>query len=1038
VNDFGDAPDGNVAYPSLAVNGQFPTCITVGPSAWVEHGLGWAHFSTGGAPQPAWDAEIDGDAGLCPGCFPTYDDDECFADGDAGLIMPEPYTIIQPAAGGPLQVVTCPGSTGTALGQTCTMAVWGANVDIMINNGMPCDGYLNVLADWDQGGTWGGSSQCPTAPASEHVVINHPVPQGFVGAASTMAVPPPMFLIGPNAGYVWFRFSITESPVTAGWDGSGQFEDGESEDYLLLIDQGEIEPKALYVPHSKWSQPPIEIDSNAPNIVYCGWDELSSLPPDTGAPYQLVADDYRCIGDIPVTSVHWWGSHIGWDTITPPPNEPNGWAISFWTNIPAGVAAPYSMPGNIIHHLVVDASKVQSQYVGMDYYPDPYIWPETCYQYNVDLDPCDWFWQDDFAADTQNNIYWISIAAIYPPDIMPKYPWGWKTRPWHWMDDAVRITLDTPPAPGMTIDPIMVDPITDPCLGESMDVAFELDTDPCWIKWEQLYTGIRDWPHYEDYLSMLASDGVEISKWWQGPDLSDYGLDVDATNDPCNLQLQPQLIADDFRCDLTGAITTINVWGSWLYDELPFQDANAVKFTLSIHNDNPMGSQGWSEPNDLLWIKTFRPGEFQVIKYAWDLYEGYYSPCNDWYEQQGDSICWLYHFPIDASHVFTQEKDNIYWLDVQAEPCEPYTRFGWKTSYDHWNDDGVWADGNEMGHGPWTELRYPRNHPLDPCSIDLAFEIFTTEQQEPELLQLVADDWKCERQTPVIAVVWWGSYLEYTYQACDVTGSWPPPPVKPDCFELTIWTDTPAGDPTNPYPYSHPNEPNWTYRAYDYDEVLVGYDKYPHGPDQQPPYRTEPVFRYSVRLPEDDWFCQKEVNDIYWLSVVAVYEVNQPNYDWGWTNHEYVDIDDAVAGTINPTDGSWEWWELYDQTGVSCDMSFMLFTEPGCFPCCHPDYWEWRAVGKPNCWCCPTQCHGDADCAQEKIGPKWYSVAYNDLGILVGNWKSNPPGEPGICADFSHSNEKIGPKWYRVAYNDLGILVSNWKSNPAPDCLDCP
>jgi len=33
---------------------------------------------------------------------------------------------------------------------------------------------------------------------------------------------------------------------------------------------------------------------------------------------------------------------------------------------------------------------------------------------------------------------------------------------------------------------------------ESYDLAFELDTDPNYIKWEQPFTGIRQWPHYED------------------------------------------------------------------------------------------------------------------------------------------------------------------------------------------------------------------------------------------------------------------------------------------------------------------------------------------------------------------------------------------------------------------------------------------------------------------------------------------------------------------------------------------------------------
>jgi hypothetical protein len=101
----------------------------------------------------------------------------------------------------------------------------------------------------------------------------------------------------------------------------------------------------------------------------------------------------------------------------------------------------------------------------------------------------------------------------------------------------------------------------------------------------------------------------------------------------------------------------------------------------------------------------------------------------------------------------------------------------------------------------------------------------------------------------------------------------------------------------------------------------------------------------------------------------------------------------------------------------------------------HPDYTEWSLAGKPNCWCAPTrQCHGEADGAQEKILTKWWWVAYNDLGVLVGNWKSNPTTEPGSCADFSRSREKILTKWWRVAYDDLAILISNWKSNPAADC----
>ncbi len=231
VLEYGDAPEGpgTIAYPSLGVSGSFPTCWSSGPAGWIDHGNSGAFFG------PAFDLESDGNAGWCPppGCYPPYDQDECFQDTDAGLLMPHAFTIDRA-----LNVVTCPNSQGLPLGSSCQAAQWGVDVDIEVHNHMPGQGtgYVNLLIDWNQDGNWGASSVCPAnprVPVPEHVLVDFPVSNPFDGPLSTLA--PPQFLIGPHSGYVWVRFSLTERPVGRDWNGEGSFENGETEDYLLRI-----------------------------------------------------------------------------------------------------------------------------------------------------------------------------------------------------------------------------------------------------------------------------------------------------------------------------------------------------------------------------------------------------------------------------------------------------------------------------------------------------------------------------------------------------------------------------------------------------------------------------------------------------------------------------------------------------------------------------------------------------------------------------------------------------------------------------------
>jgi hypothetical protein len=111
------------------------------------------------------------------------------------------------------------------------------------------------------------------------------------------------------------------------------------------------------------------------------------------------------------------------------------------------------------------------------------------------------------------------------------------------------------------------------------------------------------------------------------------------------------------------------------------------------------------------------------------------------------------------------------------------------------------------------------------------------------------------------------------------------------------------------------------------------------------------------------------------------------------------------------------------------------------------DYGTWVTLGKPDCWCAPRQCHGDATGTQEgggKIPVVW--VGTNDLNVLIPSFKKNP-GDAGFdaCADFDHIVEGGGKiPIVRVGTADLNILITYWKDSSdggptaAADCLDVP
>lgn len=220
-------------------------------------------------------------------------------------------------------------------------------------------------------------------------------------------------------------------------------------------------------------------------------------------------------------------------------------------------------------------------------------------------------------------------------------------------------------------------------------------------------------------------DPSQPAKWIQLPDESDYGIDVNAT--------EPFILADDFECTETGAITAVHIWGSWNNDYLPYESPDSVMFILSFHKDIPdtESSTGYSMPGEVLWYRTFRPGEFTSRVWLQGVMEGWMDP-PDLYFWPADQIIWQYNFFIDEDafvQTGTADRPVVYWLDVQAVPFDQETYFGWKTSRENWNDDAVWGQGGEPYLGPWFELRYPPGHDYAGQSIDLSF-VIVSEQVE--------------------------------------------------------------------------------------------------------------------------------------------------------------------------------------------------------------------------------------------------------------------------------------------------------------------
>ncbi len=90
--------------------------------------------------------------------------------------------------------------------------------------------YINVLADWNRDLEWNDATSTGT---EEWVVKNHPV---HVAPGTSERVLTPFATMGSQTHDIWYRVTLSERPIDEsaypdGWDGTGEFAEGETEDY---------------------------------------------------------------------------------------------------------------------------------------------------------------------------------------------------------------------------------------------------------------------------------------------------------------------------------------------------------------------------------------------------------------------------------------------------------------------------------------------------------------------------------------------------------------------------------------------------------------------------------------------------------------------------------------------------------------------------------------------------------------------------------------------------------------------------------------
>jgi HYR domain len=650
-------------------------------------------------------------------------------------------------------------------------------------------------------------------------------------------------------------------------------------------------------------QPPQCVETNGTKYVQLpnlngGFDVWDNGP-------WVLADDFLCTTNGPITDIHLWGSYL---------DDRMDTNLTFWLaiydDVPVSATNNFSHPGALRWHEEFAPGQYVQTFAGtgverfLDPGPPQILGPDSQVWYYC-FYPTKPFVQE--GGPTAAKTYWLMVYAQSPATEIVRY--GWKTT----TDVRHDISVYAPwPGSDPTNNPGWK-PTLQSAAGGPLDLAFKITT------------GTNTPPPPQ----CVETNGT---KYVQPPNLNG-GFDVWDNG--------PWVLADDFLCTTSGPITDIHLWGSYLIDE---SDTN-LTFWLAIYDDVPVSAtNNFSHPGSLLWHEEFAPGQY--VQTLWgNGIETFLDPGQPAVIGP-DSQVWYYCFyPTNA---FIQQggplAPRVYWLMVYAQSPVPNVRYGWKSTAEVRNDIsvyGFWPGFDPTNNPGWKPTRLPTGAPLD-----LAFKLTTGTNpppqgcvetngtkyvQWPNLIGgldvwdngpfVLADDFLCTNTGPVSDIHIWGSWLN------DIVG---PPPN----FWLGLYDDVPVS-PTNNF--SHPGRLLWEQwfgpAQYIQSFWATGQESFL---DPGPPQILGPDSQvwYYCFYPTNAYVQHGTLTapQTFWLLAYAQSPAgSQERYGWKTTTNiqHDVSVHGPWPGAPPPPGAPWQ-PTLQASTGGRLDLAFKITTRTNC------------------------------------------------------------------------------------------------------------